>query len=67
VRRRARHSERSAYAPITTPANTNFVPSQGSEPSSAKQPNAARRVTASSSRNASSAAPARAAPAVSSG
>ena len=67
VPRRARISERSAKAPITIPAGTNFVPSHGSSPSRAKHPNAARRDTLSSSRAASSAAPASAAAAVISG
>jgi hypothetical protein len=67
VRRRARHSERAANTPITSPGRANFGPSQGSAPSSAKQPKAGRQPGRRSSRSASSAAPASAAPALSSG
>lgn len=67
VRRRARKRARAANSPITTPAGTNFVPSQGSSPSSRKQPNAPRRDTRSASRRAISAAATSNRPAVSSG
>lgn len=67
VPRRARRSERTASAPIISPASTNLVPSHGSAPSRTKQANASRRRTRSDSRSASSAAPASAAPALSSG
>ena len=67
VRRRARHSVRAANTPITSPGSAYLVPSQGSTPSRAKQPKAERQPGRSSSRSASSVAPAKAAPAVSSG
>ena len=67
VRLRARHSERAANTPITSPGRANLVPSQGSMPSRAKQPKAGRQPGRSSSFRASSAAPASAAPALSSG
>ncbi len=67
VRRRDRNMLRAANTPITMPAGTNLVPSQGSSPSRAKQPNAARRETCWSSRTASRAAPTSSSAAVSSG
>ena len=66
-RLRDRQRARAAATPITAPAGTNFVPSQGSAPSSAKHPNASGRVIRSCSRNASRAAPASAVAAASSG
>jgi hypothetical protein len=67
VRRRARQIERAANTPITTPASTNLVPSQGSVPSRRKHSDASRHVTRVSSRTASRAAPASALAAASSG
>ena len=67
VRRRARHRARAANQPITRPAGTNLVPSQGSAASRAKQANASRLRGLPSSLSASRAAPARQAPALSSG
>ncbi len=66
-RRCARHSTRAANTPTTTPAGTNFSPSQGSSPSSVNSTNVSRREMRSSWRRASSTAPARHAPAISSG
>jgi hypothetical protein len=67
VRRRARQSVRAANAPITRPAGTNFVPSQGRAASRAKQAKASRLLGRASSLSAMSKAPARQAAAVSSG
>jgi hypothetical protein len=67
VRLRARHRERAANTPITSPGRANLVPSHGSTPSRPKQPKAARQPGRPWSRRARSAAPARAAPALSSG
>ena len=46
VRLRARQRPRAATKPITMPAGTNLVPSQGRKPSSAKQRNASRAARA---------------------
>jgi len=67
VRRRARQIARTANAPTTTPAATNFVPSHGSDPRRAKQSAASCHRTRAESRTARSAAPASAAAAGSSG